>query len=200
MKNEEKVILMALSRILEYPDDEFLQERFMIEELIHEYVPSAKKREEIISRLSSLYEMTLSELQILYVETFDYKDKTSLYLTAHEFGDSRKRGNALIRLQKLIYENGMEYEGNNLADYIPMLLEFLAVAPEGEDTNQLSRRLAYAIHRILNHLPNSHPYYQAIELLMLDVFEVPGPEDISLLENEREEADLDELPYPMMYR
>jgi nitrate reductase molybdenum cofactor assembly chaperone NarJ/NarW len=200
MKNEEKVILMTLSRILEYPDHEFFHERSIIEELINEYIPSEEKIEEILNRLSPLYEMPLRVLQQIYVETFDYKDKTNLHLTAHEFGDSRKRGNALIRLQKLIYENGMEYEGNNLADYVPMLLEFLAVAPEGDETEQLSRRLAYCFHRILNHLPSSHPYYQAIELLMLDVFEAPGPEDISLLENEREEADLDELPYPMMYR
>lgn len=200
MRNDEKALLVLLSKILEYPDHEFFQERSMIEELISEYIPSKKKQKEIWNRLNPLYEMSMVELQVLYVETFDYKDKTSLYLTSHELGDSRKRGDALIKLRKMIYQYGFEYEGKELADYIPMLLEFLAVAPEGEEVIRLSRRIAYAIHRIINHLPSSHPYYKAIELLMLYVFEAPGSEDISLLEYDREEADLDELPYPLMYR
>lgn len=200
MKNEEKVILVILSKILEYPEEEFFQERSVVDELINEYLPSKKIRKEMMNRLNPLYQMPLIELQELYVETFDYKDKTSLYLTAHELGDSRKRGDALIKLQKMIYQNGFEYEGKDLADYIPMLMEFLAVAPEGEDVNRLSRRLSFAIHRIMNHLPKSHPYQKALELLMMYVFEAPRSEDISLLETEREEADLDELPYPLMYR
>ncbi|HYK74175.1 MAG TPA: nitrate reductase molybdenum cofactor assembly chaperone [Pseudoneobacillus sp.] len=200
MINEEKVILQILSKILVYPDHEFDQERLTIEELIKEYIPLKKTQKEIMSRLKPLYKLSLVDLQKLYVETFDYKDKTSLYLTAHELGDSRKRGDALIKLQKMIYESGFEYEGKELADYIPMLLEFLAVAPETEIVNRLSKRLAFAIHRILNHLPASHPYHKVLELLMLYVFDTPGLEDITLLEKEREEADLNELPYPLMYR
>ncbi|WP_442600227.1 nitrate reductase molybdenum cofactor assembly chaperone [Neobacillus sp. D3-1R] len=200
MTNEEKVILLTLSKIMVYPDHDFEQERTMIEEFIKENLPSKKTQKEIMSRLRSLYQLSLVDLQKLYVETFDYKDKTSLYLTSHELGDSRKRGDALIKLQKLIYESGFEYEGKELADYIPMLLEFLAVAPEGEAVNRLSKRLAFAIHRVMNHLPASHPYYRVMELLMMFVFEIPSSEDITLLEKEREEADLDELPYPLMYR
>lgn len=200
MTNEEKVILLTLSKIMVYPDHDFEQERTMIEEFLKESLPSKKTQKEIMSRLRSLYQLSLVDLQKLYVETFDYKDKTSLYLTSHELGDSRKRGDSLIKLQKLIYESGFEYEGKELADYIPMLLEFLAVAPEGEAVNRLSKRLAFAIHRVMNHLPASHPYYRVMELLMMFVFEIPSSEDITLLEKEREEADLDELPYPLMYR
>lgn len=54
---------------------------------------------EILERIAPLFKMPLLELQEHYVETFDYKDKTGLYLTAHELGDSRKRGAALIKLQ-----------------------------------------------------------------------------------------------------
>jgi nitrate reductase delta subunit len=93
-----------------------------------------------------------------------------------------------------------KYEGKELADYIPMLLELLAVAPEEESFIRLKQRLSVAIHRLLNNLPIGNPYSKVIDLLMMFVFTAPGNEELALLENEREEADLEELPYPMMYR
>lgn len=200
MTNDATAILVVMARILDYPGKDFLEERSEIEAFVKEYVSSSKARDEILERIKPLYQMPLKELQELYVETFDYKDKTALYLTAHELGDSRKRGAALIKLQKLICESGFDYEKKDLADYIPMLLELLAVAPDEMNFMRLSKRLGYAIHRILNHLPSDNPYNSAMNLLMLYVFEAPKSEEIAMLENEREEADLEELPYPIFYR
>lgn len=200
MTNESAALLVTMSRILEYPNDEFFEEQSVIQEFINENIASETIRKELLEGIQPLYEMGRKNLQELYVETFDYKEQTSLYLTAHELGDSRKRGAALVKLQKLICEGGFEYEGRELADYIPMLLELLAVAPEEVNFIRLSRRLAYAIHRLLNNLSSANPYYKAIDLLMRFVFQAPGKEEIALLENEREEADLEELPYPMMYQ
>ncbi|MFS0862909.1 nitrate reductase molybdenum cofactor assembly chaperone [Fredinandcohnia sp. 179-A 10B2 NHS] len=200
MNNESKAIAVIMSRVLDYPTQELLEGYQDIEEFVTEQVSSIRMRNEILERVKPLFEYSLLDLQQLYVDTFDYKDKTGLYLTAHELGDSRKRGAALIKLQKLICEAGFEYEGQEIVDYIPMLLELLAHAPEGENFERLSRRLAFAIHRILKHLPESNPYQRAVDLLMMFVFEAPETEEILILENEREEADLEELPYPMMYQ
>lgn len=200
MKYDNKAILVILARLLDYPDEKFFEECSTIKAIIQDHISSIKIRNEVMSKIKPLMDMPLKELQELYVETFDQREKTNLYLTAHELGDSKKRGAALIQLQKLISECGYEYAGKELVDYIPMLLELLAVAPGDENLLLLSRRVAYAINRIVNHLPGKHPYHQPIELLMLYVFEKPAAEDISQLENLREAADLDELPYPMMYR
>ncbi|MCM2532027.1 nitrate reductase molybdenum cofactor assembly chaperone [Neobacillus pocheonensis] len=200
MKDEKKAILVILSRLLDYPDQTFIDEQSSILSLIKEYLLSDDVQDEVLKRITPLYSMNLKDLQELYVETFDYKERTNLYLTAHELGDSRKRGVALIQLQKLICEVGYEYEGKELADYIPMLLELLAIAPEDEKFINLSRRVAYAINRLLDNLPSGNPYKNAVELLMMNVFEAPGLDEISSLEILREEADLDELPYPLMYR
>lgn len=202
MTKEAKAILIIMARLLDYPHVDFFEEGKRIKEFVDEQISSVNMRKEILERIQPLYEMSsLNELQELYVETFDYKDQTGLYLTAHELGDSRKRGTALIQLQKLIYEGGFEYEGKDLADYIPMLLELVAIAPdEDEKFAKLERRLAFAIQRILNALPSSNPYHRIVDLIMMFVLEAPESEEIALLENEREEADLDELPYPMMYQ
>ncbi|MDQ6597601.1 nitrate reductase molybdenum cofactor assembly chaperone [Bacillus salipaludis] len=198
--NEKKAILAILARMMDYPEETFLNERTTVVSFIQEAISTEEIQREVVERLHPLYEMPLKELQELYVLTFDYKDKTNLYLTAHELGDSRKRGFALIELQKLIFEEGFETVGKELADYIPMLLELLAVAPEDEKFNKLSRRVAFAINRILSNLTEDNPYKRAIEVLMMYVFEAPGTDEISALEILREQADLDELPYPLMYR
>lgn len=200
MITEKQAILIILARILDYPDHQFFSDRISLEACIDETITSPKQRKEVYKKIKPLFEIPEKDLKELYVETFDYKETTNLYLTAHEFGDSRKRGGALIKLQKLICESGFEYEGKQLADYIPMLLELLAVMPEDENSIQLSKRLAVAINRILNNLHSSNPYYQAIELLMEYVFEASELEEITFLEYEYEQADLDELPYPLMYR
>jgi nitrate reductase molybdenum cofactor assembly chaperone NarJ/NarW len=200
MKNDRKAILLILARFLDYPDEKFFEEYPDVLSIVNEHLSSKEIRNKVMSRIKPLMDMPKKELQELYVETFDQREKTNLYLTAHEMGDSKKRGAALIKLQMLIAECGYEYVGKELVDYIPMLLELLAVAPEHEKFLLLSRRVAYAIHRILKHLSCDHPYYQLIELLMLYVFEKLEAEEISILENLREEADLAELPYPMMYR
>ena len=196
--NEKKAILILLSRILDYPESAFFEEEDSFTSFIRESITTEDIQKEVLSVIHLFYQLTPGELEQLYVETFDYKEKTNLYLTAHELGDSRKRGFALVQLQKLISESGFEYVGKDLADYIPMLLELLAVAPEEEKFNKLSRRLAYAFDRILTNLPDDNPYKKALELGMY-VFETPEAEEISALEKLREEADLGELPYPLMY-
>jgi nitrate reductase delta subunit len=200
MINEKKAILAILSRVMDYPEDSFFEEQESIHAFIGESISSEEIQTELFERLKPLYQLSLKDLQELYVNTFDYKDQANLYLTAHELGDSRKRGFALIQLQKQITEAGFETTGKDLADYIPMLLEFLAVAEEDDNYDKLSRRLAYAIHRILSQLPDENPYKKVIEIGMRFVFETPNAEEMSALEILREHADLDELPYPLMYR
>lgn len=197
---EASAILVIVSRALEYPNHHFLNDYPNMKEMINEYIGSPNVQKELEERVKPLYSMTLNELQQLYVETFDYKESTALYMTAHELGDSPKRGQELIKMQELVHEAGYECKNNELADYIPMLLELLAVVPEVGEYHFLKRRLGYAINRVVTSLSSSNLYHQVLELLMMFVFETPKSEEIIQLEKEREQADLDPLPYPMLYQ
>ncbi|WP_251552201.1 nitrate reductase molybdenum cofactor assembly chaperone [Neobacillus muris] len=196
---EKKAILLLMSRILDYPDEAFFQCQSEVEEWINQSFHEETTRKEVFQRILPLFELKMEELQELYVDTFDYRDKTNLYLTAHELGDSKKRGAALIQLQKLIMDAGFNFQENELADYIPMLLELLTVCPENEKFKKLSKRVSYALSRVIDHLEESNPYRQAALLLQMFAFEELKPEEISMLDHLREEADLNELPYPLMY-
>ena len=48
------------------------------------------------------------ELAQAYVETFDLRRRTSLYLTYYLHGDTRKRGMALLHLRRLYRAAGLE--------------------------------------------------------------------------------------------
>lgn len=73
----------------------------------------------------------LAARQRTYVETFDLDRRTSLHLTYYLYGDTRKRGLALLRLKKLYAAAGLPLAADELPDFLPALLEFAALAPNG---------------------------------------------------------------------
>jgi nitrate reductase molybdenum cofactor assembly chaperone NarJ/NarW len=199
MEEQKRMILTIASRILSYPSDTFLQELSEIREFLQEDVLSFDAKVSIEKAIEPLWAMSLKELRETYVAAFDLKKDLGLYLTSHELGDSPKRGAALIKLQKIINTAGFERVEGELADYMPMLFEFLAVATF-PDQERLERRLATATQIIFNHLSDEHPYFGIFSVLMSLVFPKPTAEEIQKLEQEREEADLEPMPYPIMYQ
>lgn len=201
MNSEEKrIVLIIASRILSYPDDEFASYEEAMDELVEEEIHLAELKQKLAESYKVLFALSPQELRETYVATFDLRSKLGLYLTAHELGDSSKRGAALIKLQKMVNQAGFEREGEELADYIPMLFEFLAAATETSEHERLYRRLAVTVQRMLSHIEEDNPYACILNCLMDYVFPVPTEEEIKKLEFSREEADLEELPFPIMYQ
>src|SRR5699024_3667569 len=147
---------------------------------------------------SSILDLPDLEREEEYVSAFDLRSKLGLYMTAHEFGDSNKRGAAIIQLQNMIKEAGFERVDDELADFIPMLFEYLVVSEE--ENERLFRRMAVAISRIRDHINSECPYAVIIYVLMDFIFPEPTKKEIHRLEFDREEADLEDLPYPIMYQ
>ncbi|WP_174613526.1 nitrate reductase molybdenum cofactor assembly chaperone [Virgibacillus ihumii] len=200
MNDQDRTLLIIGSRLLAYPDENFIKEQIDIQDCVQDNITSEELKKELNKTLKALHSLSPEELKQTYVATFDLKAKHGLYLTAHEFGDSSKRGAGLIKLQNIISNAGFERVDEELADYLPMLFEFLAVAPDNQENERLLRRLAAALKRILSSMPLDSPYYDILHILAVYVFPEPTKEEIDKLEFEREEADLEELPYPIMYK
>lgn len=66
------------------------------------------------------------ELAASYVETFDMRRRASLHLTFYAYGDTRKRGMALLRFKQAYRQAGVELDSGELPDHLPVLLEFAA--------------------------------------------------------------------------
>lgn len=200
MEHQECAVLAIASRLLSYPEKNIQEEQSLIEEGIKENIYNSALRLKLMIASSSILDLSEQERKETYVWTFDLKSKLGLYLTAHEFGDSNKRGAALIQLQKTISKAGFERVEGELADYIPMLLEYVAISTEDMDNDRLVRRLAVAISRMRNSIAGDNPYAVILYVLMEFVFPEPTAAEIDKLEFEREEADLENMPYPIMYQ
>ncbi|WP_026700645.1 nitrate reductase molybdenum cofactor assembly chaperone [Salibacterium aidingense] len=199
MDIQERTILMAASRLLHYPEEPFPELEKEILECMEENITKHEWYEKGKAALTPLRSLPDKGRKEIYVSTFDLKSKLGLYLTAHEFGDSAKRGSALIKLQKNINEAGFQRVEGELADYMPMLFEFLAVCPDKFDNERLVRRLAVALQYMCEHIAEDNPYAPILHLLNNYVFPEPTHEEIEKIKCEREEADVEELPYPIMY-
>jgi nitrate reductase delta subunit len=68
------------------------------------------------------------ELQAQYVATFDHRRRCCLYLTYYSYGDTRKRGVALVELKQAYREAGLELAVEELPDHLCVVLEFAATA------------------------------------------------------------------------
>jgi nitrate reductase molybdenum cofactor assembly chaperone NarJ/NarW len=95
-----------------------------------------------------------------YVQTFDLRRRCALYLTYYRYGDTRKRGLAMVAFKTAYRDAGFIPNEDELPDYLPMVLEFAALTSRGQrllrgrraDLELLRRALAKA----------GSPYYDAV--------------------------------------
>ncbi len=144
------------SLLLQYPDDGLLAARPELEAAIGA-LPRSAERTALQKFLAFFGPASPGRLQEEYVATFDLQRRSSLYLTFFSEGDTRKRGQALLRLKRLYRAAGLELEGRELPDYLPAMLEFAELA-----SDDVGRRLL-AEHR------------RALELLRVHLTELESP-------------------------
>jgi nitrate reductase molybdenum cofactor assembly chaperone len=200
MNETNAVVLTMAARLTGYPSSTFREELEELVEIANAALDEEPVRMAILNAAEGLAVLPLREAQERYVAAFDLKDRTGLYLTAHELGDSRKRGVALLELREMAQSHGFEPLHDELPDYLPMLYELAAVVPSSDSSQQLVDRLAFATHRIRINLPDDNPYKPIFELLMETVFDTPTDEIMQERERSREKPDLDAMPYPLMYK
>ncbi|GAA0250536.1 hypothetical protein GCM10010492_58410 [Saccharothrix mutabilis subsp. mutabilis] len=66
------------------------------------------------------------ELAADYVATFDHRKRFSPYLTYFAYGDTRKRGMALLRFKHAYRAAGLVLDDGELPDHVAVVLEFAA--------------------------------------------------------------------------
>jgi nitrate reductase delta subunit len=71
------------------------------------------------------------ELEREYVEAFDTRRRCTLNVGYYLYGDTRRRGVALLRLKRMYAAAGLIPDSEELPDHLPLMLEFAAFAPSG---------------------------------------------------------------------
>ncbi len=103
----------------------------------------------------------LIELQIDYTALFDINTATPLNLVNHLELDPHARADLLSRLQAVYQAAGLQCVNGELPDYLPLLLEYLWLHPEGWEQAPLRETLA-AVPPLLDRLQTAHPAYAAL--------------------------------------
>ena len=99
------------------------------------------------------------DLAAEYVETFDQRNRASLYLTWWTAGDTRNRGDEIIRFLRAYREAGFEYGGEELPDHLPVVLDFAACGGEraAEIGTALLAEHRGALEKLRDHLARRSP-------------------------------------------
>jgi nitrate reductase molybdenum cofactor assembly chaperone NarJ/NarW len=118
------------SLCLQYPDAELLEARPSLAEAVAD-LPGGAAREALARFCGWFGAMDPLAVEQQYVETFDLHKRSGLYVTFYGEGDRRQRGSALLRLKRMYRAAGLPLEGTELPDYLPVMLEFAAAAPDG---------------------------------------------------------------------
>jgi len=96
-----------------------------------------------------------------YVETFDLRRRCALYLTYYRYGDTRKRGMAMLTFTAAYRTAGFELSSSELPDYLPLVLDFAALHPRGEKLLRSHRAELELLLRGLREA--SSPYADVVE-------------------------------------
>ncbi|KKB73094.1 MULTISPECIES: nitrate reductase molybdenum cofactor assembly chaperone [Bacillus] len=124
---DKQAVFAALSYLLSYPDEEWRLERSDWQSLISDIQPE-HLRERLLAFLKEAEAYSPEELIETYVYTFDFGKKTNLYVTYFNSGEQRERGIELLQLKDLYQQSGFQPTDKELPDYLPLMLEFAAVA------------------------------------------------------------------------
>ncbi|MDF0643800.1 MAG: nitrate reductase molybdenum cofactor assembly chaperone [Nitrospira sp.] len=108
----------------------------------------------------------LIELQEAYVETFDRNPALSLSMFEHRLGESRDRGDAMVRLVEEYRRSGLEVTSQELPDFLPVFLEFLSLIPP-EDSRRRLAEIDDIVQLLRRRLGDAgSPYAGAFEALL----------------------------------
>jgi nitrate reductase delta subunit len=106
------------SAVLDYPTEELVSSLDDLEALVPDDT-------ELLGLLTHLRSVGLTELQQEYVATFDLSRKCALYLTYFAYGDTRRRGAALVSFKEAYRSAGVEWaeEPGELPDHLCAVLQ-----------------------------------------------------------------------------
>jgi nitrate reductase delta subunit len=96
-----------------------------------------------------------------YVATFDLRRRCALYLTYYRYGDTRKRGMAMLAFKAAYRAAGFEPADDELPDYLPLVLDFAALDSRGEKLLRAHRADLELLLRALRQAGS--PYASVVE-------------------------------------
>lgn len=117
----------VLSALLNYPTPDLKAEAALAERILRsDGILTGAHLENVCGFLRQLQLTPQLDAESAYIEAFDRGKSTSLYLFEHIHGESRDRGQAMVRLLMRYRMHGLDLDTKELPDFLPLFLEFLS--------------------------------------------------------------------------
>jgi len=144
VRPEHALVHRVAALVLEYPGEDLLGLLPDLRRAVAGLGPrDAHLRVPLEQVLDHLACTPLRELEAQYVETFDLARRRSLYLTYYAYGDTRRRGVALVELKQAYRAAGLELDADELPDHIGVVLEFASSPDPAAQESGLRLLLAH---------------------------------------------------------
>ena len=115
----------AAGLCLEYPDESWRAQLPMLEQ-----AATALPSPQLGRFVAHARAVPADELARHYVDTFDLRRRCCPYLTYYTFGDTRRRGMALLEFREAYRAAGFEVVSGELPDHLAVVCEFAARRPD----------------------------------------------------------------------
>jgi nitrate reductase delta subunit len=160
----QRTLFKVLSLLLDYPEEGLLHSLPELSSVLDE-MPNCRAKSACREFLNYLGTNPLNRLQEQYTRTFDLQPAASLNLTCHSNTPGNERGLEMAHFKQLYQNAGFDPVGRELPDFLPMVLEFMYVAPE-ETTMGLWERIGPSVQVLaLNLRQTQSPYAQLVDTI-----------------------------------
>ena len=137
---ERTVAWQTASLLLGYPDEELFARRALLREAVAALpAPVGGPLGRFLDHLDAT---APSALAADYVATFDHRKRCCPYLTYYAYGDTRKRGMALLRFKHAYRATGLVLDDGELPDHLAVVLEFAATGDAEQGRRLLTEHRA----------------------------------------------------------
>ena len=137
MKDESKYF-KVMSLLLQYPDEGYFEALPALKSVVAE-MNLGRLRASIEAFLTDLEACSVLQVQQRYTALFDMNPSTTLNITYHLWGDGEKRARLLTLLQQEYACADLEKDSSELPDYLPLILEFMAAAPQAKSADAIQK-------------------------------------------------------------
>lgn len=167
MKSKPQPIYHFFALLLTYPTSNSLSE---IEENDCQLLSNYSETKQLIDRFQDFVKsVSISDLEELYTSTFDVNPVCFPYPGFHLFGENFNRADFLVKLKQKYQEHGFIAPENELADHLPIMLQFLSTLDTDDILAQelLEDCLIPALEKMTEGFKTDNPYGLIIQALLL---------------------------------
>ena len=161
---DQRLLWRIAALLLDYPSAQILE---LTEQLTSAAMElPATLGASVLDFLREFHDADQMQLAMAYVETFDMRRRSSLHLTYYAYGDTRKRGMALLRFKHAYRQAGLQLDDSELPDFLPLVLEFAATIDLLQGERLLAEHVPVLELLRLSLLDNGSPYASVLTAVL----------------------------------